>query len=146
MKKFVSRHKIVFLSVLIAFIIVFFFIPFILTNSAADANAVNPCPYNGNQFELCNLNAPLSLFSYLQDRGPIISISWSIPLVAFIIIFAFFYGELKLIISVISFKRKTKKKNNNVLFLKIFGVAAIIFIPLFIINLILNYFGFFISL
>lgn len=145
MKMFFLRHKIIFLSALIALIIVFFFIPFILTNSAADANAVNPCPYNGSQFELCNLNAPLSLFSYLQDRGPITSISWNVPIIAFIIVFALFYGELKLIISVISFKRKTKKKNNSVLFLKILGVAAIIFIPLFIINLILNYFGFFIS-
>src|SRR6185437_13296523 len=107
MKKFVFRHWIIFVALLSAFILVFLFIPFISSNSGFKDN-VNPCPqYNGDFGPLCNLTQTTSLYGYLLDREPIISINWSIPLSIFFIIFVAIYGELKLIILII--RKKSKK-------------------------------------
>src|SRR5579864_801866 len=105
MKKFIVKHWIVLVSLLVAFAVTFFYIPFILTNSPGQ---VNPCPNDSGTFGgLCNLTSPpVSLLSYLQDRETISSINWAIPPISFIIIFAFFYGEIKLIIYIANFQNK----------------------------------------
>jgi hypothetical protein len=137
MRKFISKHWIFLVSLIVAIAITFFYVPFILTNPPSNGMTVNPCP---PEFErLCNLSKPVTLYNYLQDREPITSIGWHIPAITTIFIFAILYGEIKSISYII--KKKDKKKSSYSFIWKILAVAAIVYVPFFIVSLILTYFG-----
>ena len=140
MKNFIFSHKVVIIAAILAFIFVFFFVPFIITPSLLGTDTVNPCPYPSHP-SLCSLVAPQTLFEVMKDKETIESFSWYI-LIVYLIVFAIVFGELKLLVYGIQFQKKTK--NRVVLVKKTLALAAFIVISIILViigNLILSFFG-----
>ncbi len=137
MKKFISKH-ITFIIASIIAIIVLVNIPFILIDTSKSGTGISTCPASNPFWKLCNLTVPVSLVSYIQDREPIISINWKIPVIWFLIIFGAIYGDSKLINYIIKYPRK--KHSIVLLVLKTLAIAAVFYLTIIGINTILNFY------
>jgi hypothetical protein len=133
-----EMKKIILIAALFALIIVFFYAPFIVLNPPILPGGGEPCSKVPQGF-LCNLNPTVSIFGYLYDREPILSISWEVLIVAFIVAFAIFCGELTVLAYVIKFQ--VKKHKPTVILLKVLTILALVAIPLYILSLVLSFFG-----